>query len=181
MNSYIVVCDPEPLCEGAPAPPFREGDVLDEANARRWEAAGVLLLPVCAANLPQRGATGSVASTAYQRRAYGSDGVPFAGAVFARGCAVPICLPTPVARVEWMAGLSLAHETISAQLRLASEESAGGHLRVSEVTTGRGPARDILRGAAIVSGTERCFGAACLAGACAGVRVLWLALTVLPQ
>lgn len=175
-STYIVVRDPLPdTCDR-----FREGDVLTEAEARQWAPAGVLLLPVHAPSLPQRGAIGSIASTAYQRHVYGSDGVRFDGARFQRGCSVPVCLPSGSARVEWAAMVSFDGDP-EAPLRLAAEETAHGILRVTE--TGRGPllADGILRGSATVSGMDRCFGAVCLAGACVGVRVLWLAVTVLPR
>ncbi len=173
-STYIVVRDPLPdTCDR-----FREGDVLTEAEARQWAPAGVLLLPVHAPSLPQRGAIGSIASTAYQRHVYGSDGVRFDGARFQRGCSVPVCLPSGSARVEWMAGLSFDGDP-EAPLRLAAEETAHGILRVTETYTQLN--HGILRGFATVSGMDRCFGAVCLAGACVGVCVLWLAVTVLPR
>lgn len=188
-STYIVVRDLDPY-DRPDSLPFREGDVLDEARAAQWGPTGVLLLPVHAPSLPQRGAIGSIASTAYQRHVYGSDGVRFDGARFQRGCSVPICLPSGSARVEWMAQLSFDGDEI-ALLRLAAEETAHGILRVTEIMPGptdavlrlTGPllADGILRGSATVSGMDRCFGAVCLAGACVGVRVLWLAVTVLPR
>lgn len=180
--NYIVVCDPEPPCEDAPAPPLRDGDVLSAALAMQWEPAGVLLLPVHAPHLPQRWGAGSLASTAYQRHAYGRDGVPFDGARFAKGCPVPVCMPSSEARVEWMARIEIDPPSAAySPLKLVGEETTHGFLRVSESSVELHSMHLILRGSAIVSGTERCFGAVCLAGACVGVRVLWLALTVLPR
>lgn len=178
--NYVVVHNPGPSLNEA-SPPFREGDVLSAALARQWEPAGVLLLPVHAPHLPQRGGVGSVASTAYQRHEYGGDGVLFDGARFAKGCPAPVCMPSSEARVEWMARVEYTSPEVSGNLRLVGEETAHGFIRVAEGEARRRPSCEFLRGSALVSGTERCFGAVCLAGACVGVRVLWLALTVLPR
>lgn len=162
-------------------PGFREGDVVDVARVRQWEPVGLLFLPVHAPHLPQRGAVGSVASTAYQRRDFGAGGVPFEDARFTRGCPLPVCMPSDLARVEWMAKIEFSQPEASGNLRLVGEETAHGFLRVVEETLGPRSEPDVLRGAAVVAGTARCFGAVCLAGACVGVRVLWIAATVLPR
>jgi len=178
MSRFVVVHDPRsipirPEELPAVADAFRSGDVISEENARRWGPEGVLVLPVDPTALPALGATGARGATGYQRHNYGTGGVLFDAMRFSRGCPSAICLPSSVSRVEWMAyaigGAGL--------LRLASDDSPGGHVTISDSATVPGLP---MRGSAIVRGIEGSYATVCLAGACSGVRVAWFALTVMP-
>lgn len=169
MNHFVVVSDPR-----AAENPIPEGEVVVGEMAQGLEVDGVLLLPVDVRQLPQRGAVGAVASTAYQRHAYGR-GVRFDGGALQRGCPVAVCLPTSLALVEWWALVVGAQGS----LRMASDESPGGHVSIAG-STSSDVRHGLVRGRAAVRGIPGAYATLCLAGACDGVRVMWLALTVLP-
>lgn len=156
---------------------LHEGFVSFGAEVARHEADGVLWLP-----FDEAVAADPVGcAVAYQRRSYGL-GHRFDTDLPARGCHLPVYFQAPAVLLEWAA-------------LVRYEDGAGGQLAlapgvVSPIGLERGearfvsspladPGRALLRGAALAHGGQAGgWATVCLSGACTGLRVLWLAMTV---
>lgn len=171
-----------------------EGFIVEgEPRYAQFQGVGYRMLPVDVAALRAGGAQGA---TAYQRRSYPAL-ARFDGDRFARACPLPVFLPLGVARVAWVAALAFEPDS-HGQLHLAADAVPSGpsaEVRV-ETETLCDPLNELataspqgmpspstaqlFRGTAVVRAVPNAWAVLCLAGACAGVRVAWFSLTVLP-
>lgn len=168
---YVVVQDRD-LAEGA---------ILDsEVAAQQVEGRSGIVLPY---SVELATSLGPASSTAYQRRAYGEDGIAFDGRAPKRGCPFPVYMSAESVRVAWIARVMNSKDVMD--LRLAGAVGSGGisaDVGPESIRSlhDRGEIR-CIGGTWFVRGLQGHFAVLCLLGCCADLRVLWLAATVLPR